>query len=373
MAEKELHEDSSTVSPDEGLILFDEEEDLGDDGEGEEEEITLEDAPDAEDLPAPGTAIDLKGDDDAEEEAEAQDEAETEAEEPVSVEDRVSELLRARDALTEDVKRLRARAQEAERSAQEVRSRLEAEDQQRTEAREREIQSRLDSGDLDPTEHEVGQLKAELQEIRSWREQEQMRGQILAAAPVIVQHETAFRESTPDYDDAVRFLHEKVRPQISARGYKDWEVEQVLATHDFGFAVTQLNAGINPAQALYGAAVQKGYQPRGRDTSGTAENGAGSTLGAGEASGTGETGPEGSAAPGGLARAAAEAGVTGRRRSLSNTSGGVAPGGRGVKVTPAKFEGMEEAEKREFLGWLQKNPDMDERFEVDGVVFWPLG
>lgn len=376
MAEKEIAEESSTVSSDEGLILFDETEDMGDEDEESQEEVTLEDAPDAGDLPAPGEGVALKseeeGDDDGEEEAEAEtEEAEAETEGSVSVEDRVSELTKAKDALTEDVKRLRARAQEAERAAEEVRRRFETEDQQRAEAREREIQSKLESGDLDPTEHEVTQLKAELEEIRSWREQEQVRGQILAAAPVIVQHENSFREQTPDYDDAVRFLHSQVRPQILARGYKDWEVDQVLASHDFGFAVNQLNAGINPAQAIYEAAVQKGYKPRARDTSGTAENGAGAVDQTEEVSGSGEKGSEAPASSGGLARAAAEAGVTGRRRSLSNSSGGVAPGGRGQKVTPAKFEKMEEAEKREFLGWLQRNPDMDERFEVDGAVYWP--
>jgi hypothetical protein len=166
--------------------------------------------------------------------------------------------------------------------------------------------------------------------VRAAEAERQQRMQQIQALTQIQQRaqafETEFRIGAPDYDQAVQHLMTRRLEELAAIGYAPEQRMQILQNEALSVAVQAMQAGRNPAEAVYSLAKMRGYQPP------QAQNG------------NGQGAPAAPAAPDPAQRLAQIAAGQQQSRSLANVRGtGPAP------ITAQRLAEMSAAEFEQFL------------------------
>ena len=99
--------------------------------------------------------------------------------------------------------------------------------------------------------------EAEAQAAQEARQRESQEVQSLTKE--FSDHEAEFREETPDYDDAVKYLRENRVKELILFGYPENEAINLFAQEVFATLRDTKQRGLNPAQVAYGLAKQRGY------------------------------------------------------------------------------------------------------------------
>lgn len=102
-------------------------------------------------------------------------------------------------------------------------------------------------------------VQAMQQALSNWQAQQHQAQVFQALTERIGQHEAAFAQQAPDYQDAVAHLRNQIAAEIAADGA---EPEAAAAEADKRirlFAYQRAQAGQNPAQAAYAIAKARGY------------------------------------------------------------------------------------------------------------------
>lgn len=123
--------------------------------------------------------------------------------------------------------------------------------------------------ETDPVGHILGQLKQRDQVIAALvhavsgqnRQVEASRGeQELRVRAEAAEHE--FRQTTPDYDNAVGFLVNQRRSELAAAGWTDpAEIQAMIGREVTAHIAESVRRGRNPAAVAYELAKVRGYQP----------------------------------------------------------------------------------------------------------------
>lgn len=326
------------------------------------------DKPDADDVAEPGEGLKMDSDSDEEEESTDDDEG-AESASPASEEDeegkesseaekRLQEAFeREREAMEKKIGALRAESRENAQLARRLQQDMESRAKKEREEVERRQKEAIEAGEVDPSEVKLRELEDRVTTYEQERQVTALREEVNRNAAVAYQHETQFREAHPDYEHALRFVHEKATPDLLAKGYSEYDVPEVLAKLDLAFAVGIVRQGGNPAEAIYERAKQLGYNPE-AGTNGTQKKGVDPHT------------PS-------LEEAAKTAGVEKREekvrpKSLSNTSGRRGGGGgAGIKITQKSLEEMESVDRDRITDYLSDHPDKDFQLETEGHVYIP--
>ena len=72
-------------------------------------------------------------------------------------------------------------------------------------------------------------------------------------------HEAQFRQTNPDYDQAITHLTRKSYQDLIDSGYSEQQATQAIVSHARQIAGQALQQGRNPAQAVYHLAKKAGY------------------------------------------------------------------------------------------------------------------
>ncbi len=72
--------------------------------------------------------------------------------------------------------------------------------------------------------------------------------------------EAEFRSAHPDYDQALKYLKDVTRSDLSDQGYDAAAIEQTLQAGKLGLAHAALQQGKNPAQVIYERAKRYGFR-----------------------------------------------------------------------------------------------------------------
>jgi hypothetical protein len=99
-------------------------------------------------------------------------------------------------------------------------------------------------------------LADEIAQITQAREQEQQIQQRVGQA---TRFEQEFRHSTPDYDDAAKFLQQARWDELAAQGYQEQQIARQIAMDANALFDAGVKTGMNPAQLVYLRAQQAGY------------------------------------------------------------------------------------------------------------------
>lgn len=97
--------------------------------------------------------------------------------------------------------------------------------------------------------------------MRSFEQQEQVRRFTQTVAAQV----QAFKQSVPDYDQALQHVMNTRREELRAMGTAEAEIPHVIDAESLYLARTAMEAGKNPGEALYQMARQRGFQGRGND------------------------------------------------------------------------------------------------------------
>ncbi len=119
----------------------------------------------------------------------------------------------------------------------------------------------------DPVGHIIGLVKAvedrQQQQSQTITEAQQQQQQAMAIAQlqahaVAMEHE--FRQSTPDYDQAIGHMRQAREQQLAFAGHDPMQRQQIILQEALGIAARGLQMGRNPAQMAYEMAAAFGYQ-----------------------------------------------------------------------------------------------------------------
>lgn len=102
------------------------------------------------------------------------------------------------------------------------------------------------------------------QELARQQENERAAGYRAQLAHVVTSAENAFKAETPDYPEALEYVRAGRIAQLRALGYNDMEAGQYVLNEAIGVAQRCIQAGKNPAEAIYEMAKATGYQPKAR-------------------------------------------------------------------------------------------------------------
>lgn len=121
----------------------------------------------------------------------------------------------------------------------------------------------------DPEGHIEGlkrQFQAELDQLRQGTaqvtQQQQAQHQLQQLAATVTQHETAYRQSNPDYDQALEFFNQRKTAEYMALGLDAAAASQQLARDYQGLAIRAQQTNSNPAQMLHNIAKALGFTPQ---------------------------------------------------------------------------------------------------------------
>jgi len=123
-----------------------------------------------------------------------------------------------------------------------------------------------DEAPIDPEQDIFGayrQLQKQLEQIKSstteMRTQTETERQTNALVSTYRQDAAAFRQATPDFNDAYNFLLDKRGQQLKALGYGDAEIATALYNEEINLASRALSMRQSPSQQLYALAQSMGY------------------------------------------------------------------------------------------------------------------
>jgi hypothetical protein len=93
----------------------------------------------------------------------------------------------------------------------------------------------------------------------SEREQEQRREQVRQVAQQVSEYETDFRETHPDYDDAIEHLRSERIADLVATGYTEADAKVVTTREFLQISARTLVGKGDPAETFYKLAQRRGY------------------------------------------------------------------------------------------------------------------
>lgn len=208
--------------------------------------------------------------------------AETPADEPAleTSEDEIDE--HDEDAVSDDAKR-RARAFARERKEKrELREKLEAEAKARQELAERlaklegrseaspKLESKVDLADQEPDRDlypedwnvwNSNQLRKELEELKSFKKQQEAMTQFEAERRGVAALEGQFKQKAADYDDAVAYLVEKEKrvKKVINPNATDAQIDSLIEQEKVALFKQIYATGKNPAEVVYELAKADGW------------------------------------------------------------------------------------------------------------------
>ena len=111
-----------------------------------------------------------------------------------------------------------------------------------------------------PLEH----LNARLQQVADAQQKQGAYQQQAAAQQAVIQqingHEAVFRQTNPDYLDAVGFAKAARMNELRVLGYPEAQLRPMVDAEAFQLAVNTMQQGGNPAETFYNYAKHRGYQ-----------------------------------------------------------------------------------------------------------------
>ena len=116
------------------------------------------------------------------------------------------------------------------------------------------------------TAHKLEQIEAQNQNLlkqqQATAEVSTRQAQQQQFVNTVVQMETNFRETTPDYDKAFQYMRDLRKAELEDFGVTDPDVlERELNATAFNVSLSALRGGRNPAEVIYRSAVRYGYKP----------------------------------------------------------------------------------------------------------------
>lgn len=112
---------------------------------------------------------------------------------------------------------------------------------------------------LDEIQKDLAAGKAEKAQQTEQQKQQEAVNDIISRA---VTAERKFLATTPDYDDAGKFLQESRVAQLTAIGYSEEEIGAIIHQEKFAIAQKALTDNKNPAEAVYKVAQALGYKKK---------------------------------------------------------------------------------------------------------------
>lgn len=108
-------------------------------------------------------------------------------------------------------------------------------------------------------QQDAWQQQQAAQTQRQQQQQDQRNREVQAIATTMSEYEADFREESPDYDDAVKHLTGAWDQQFEAMGYSPDQRKQIIDNLSINAVQVALQAGKDPAKAIYEAAQKVGY------------------------------------------------------------------------------------------------------------------
>lgn len=125
--------------------------------------------------------------------------------------------------------------------------------------------------------------QAEQQRQQQVVQERQVAQQFEYVARTVDDYEGEFRAQQPDYDDATDHILSTQQAMLEQMGYPPEVAQQQINSWAINIAQQSLQAGRNPAPALYEMAKRMGYQPKGTGVEAAAEKLAAMRAGQGSA------------------------------------------------------------------------------------------
>ena len=120
---------------------------------------------------------------------------------------------------------------------------------------------------------ELAKRDKRMDEMQASHQQERHQAQLKEH---VNQAESNFRARTPDYDDGVKYLFDARRRELESLNYGPEAIQQQISQDATGIMQSAIQQGVNPAEAAYNIARQRGYAPQGKE--GGAVNGEASKM-----------------------------------------------------------------------------------------------
>lgn len=198
-------------------------------------------------------------------EAEAAEEVEVqevEAEQPAKPEPTTEELQRILKDAKGQAHQERAKRREAENQAREARERYQALEQR--------LQAAQEGPRPDPQDDPIGYLawlndrvdqmdQREAETAAQARERENNQRVVNDVITRTTEYDTAFKETTPDYFEAVGFLNDARTNDFIVQGYSPQDARNMMLQEALGRASNALNQGRDPAEIAYSLAKSRGF------------------------------------------------------------------------------------------------------------------
>lgn len=127
-------------------------------------------------------------------------------------------------------------------------------------------QQQMPAFDQDPASNLNARL-AQIEQVRNAEQQNYMAEQQRAAAKARLQHEVGmqeadYRQTQPDYDDALAYLREDAINSMRAMGASDERIGQALEQQFGTMAWNLMQSGQNIPERVYALAKARGYQQK---------------------------------------------------------------------------------------------------------------
>lgn len=119
-----------------------------------------------------------------------------------------------------------------------------------------------DPAALDHLRNRIAEIDQRQTQADTQRTQEQLdHYEVQQLASVMAQSEAAFRQETPDYDDAINYVIEARARELQLYGMDPVSIQQAISGEITEIARTAIQQGKNPADIGYQIAQARGYRP----------------------------------------------------------------------------------------------------------------
>lgn len=115
-------------------------------------------------------------------------------------------------------------------------------------------------------QHEVGVTKADLAELKEWKQKKEaednQKALVSGAVGEFLNFENQFKTQAPDYDERASYVSNRIQENVRFQnpGFSDAQVKSAAAHMLLNRASLAAQQGLNPAAALYAEAERMGYR-----------------------------------------------------------------------------------------------------------------
>lgn len=158
----------------------------------------------------------------------------------------------------------RERRKQAEREMAELRQRIEAFEK----AKAAQEAPKAPDPVMDPegfAKWQTDQLRERDERFEAFQRQQQAAAQRQQFIERTAREEAAFRETAPDYDDAISYLGKARLEELGHFGVDPEEARKIVAQEAEGIVVQALRAGRNVAETAYNIAKARGYRAKAQE------------------------------------------------------------------------------------------------------------